>query len=71
MTPAEGTQESLQRHLDWLYGPGGVYGEGKHARPCRCEHSYKGYGRQNGIDMGKAWVRTTTHPDCPHHGRGR
>jgi hypothetical protein len=56
---------SLQRHLDWLYGPRGVYPGNV---PCRCDHGYRGLGMLYGTSMGKGWVRTTTHPDCPHHG---
>lgn len=35
---------------------------------CRCEFEYKPLGRLHGTDMGKGWVRTTTHPYCVHHG---
>lgn len=58
---------SLQRHLDWLYGPGGVYSTAG-AGPCRCEHGWQSLGQLYGVAMGKGWVRTTTHPHCPHHG---
>lgn len=61
-----GSPESLRRHLDWLYGPGGVYPGNV---PCRCDHAYKSFGRwPDGISAGEGWMRTTTHPDCPHHG---
>jgi len=38
------------------------------AKPCICLSDYKGLGRFYGVDMGKGWVRVTTHPDCLHHG---
>jgi hypothetical protein len=56
----EGSPESLRRYLRWLY-PNPL-------KPCRCEHAYIGLGMLQGINMGKGWVRTTTHPDCHHHG---
>lgn len=63
---ADGSPESLARHLEWLYGKGGVYrGDGT---PCRCEHAYRPLGRLYGVNMGMGWVRTTTHPYCVHHG---
>jgi hypothetical protein len=65
MSPAPGESESMERHLDWLYGPNGCYPGNT---PCKCDHAYQGLGRLHGIDMGKGWVRTTTHPECPHHG---
>lgn len=63
-------KQSLERHLHWLYGPGGVYSQGPGATfgKCRCDHGWRSLGRANGINMGKGWVRLTTHPDCPHHG---
>lgn len=57
---AGGTPESLDRHYAWLYP--------NKARPCRCEHAYRSLGRDGRINMGKGWVRVTTHPDCYHHG---
>lgn len=52
--------ESLKKHMAWLYpNPN---------KPCRCEHAYKGMGKLHGMNMGKGWVRLTTHPDCYHHG---
>lgn len=59
--PEPGSPESLARHKEWLYGKGGT--------PCRCEHAYISGGRLYGLSMGKSWARTTTHPDCVHHGR--
>lgn len=56
---------SLKRHLEWLYGKGGVYGGD--GSPCRCEHAWKPLGRDGSVNMGSGWVRTTTHPNCPHH----
>lgn len=53
--------ESLARWLDWLYAKSG--------KPCRCEHAYKNLGRLYGVSMGKGWVRTTTNPQCAHHGK--
>lgn len=55
-----GSPEELQEHLARLYRD--------FKQPCRCEHAYKGLGRIDGLDMGKGWVRTTTHPYCWHHG---
>lgn len=55
-----GGTDSLKGHLEWLYP--------NPARPCRCDHGYLPQGRINHINMGKAWMRTTTHPDCVHHG---
>lgn len=48
---------SLVRHLKRL-----------HAETCPCEWAYKSLGRLYDVSMGKGWVRTTTHPECPHHG---
>jgi hypothetical protein len=58
-------EESLRRHMAWLYGPGGVYPGNV---PCKCDHAYKSLGKLYGVTAGKGWVRTTTHPHCPHHG---
>lgn len=64
--PSEpGSPESLRRHLEWLYGKHGVYPGNT---PCRCEHAFARLGQVNGVDMGSGWVRTTTHPNCFHHG---
>jgi hypothetical protein len=52
--------ESLKRHLAWLYPDP--------TKPCRCEHGWGNGGRLHGINMGKTWGRTTTHPNCYHHG---
>ena len=62
-----GSPESLKRHLNWLYGKGGVWG-GDGRMKCRCEHAWVSGGRLYGISMGKSWARTTTHPYCPFHG---
>lgn len=35
---------------------------------CKCEYAWKGLGMLEGINMGKGWVRITTHPHCPVHG---
>ncbi len=59
------TPESLKRHLEWLYGKGGVYGGDGHHR-CLCDHAYKSGGKGPWAYTG--WVRTTTHPKCPFHG---
>ena len=60
-----GSPESLRRHLNWLYGPDGVYPGNV---PCKCKHGFESLGRVNGVNIGKEWLRVTTHPDCPHHG---
>lgn len=52
-----GQDESLDRWMRHVYGD----------LKCRCDFAYKGLGRLHGVDMGKGWVRITTHPDCPHH----
>lgn len=54
------------RHMEWLYGKGGVYG-GDGTQRCLCEHAYGNLGRLEGVPMGKGWVRTSTHSDCPFH----
>lgn len=54
------TPESLKRNMEWLYP--------NPERPCRCESAGVSLGRLHGIGMGKGWVRTTTHPNCYHHG---
>lgn len=64
--PKPDSAEALQRHLDWLYGPNGCY-EAK-GQPCLCDHAYQSLGHDGGVNMGKGWVRTTTHPECVHHG---
>lgn len=51
--------DSLTRNLTWLYGD---------PKRCKCEHSMESLGIVDRINMGKGWVRTTTHPDCPEHG---
>ena len=62
-----GSPEHLQRHMQWLYVESGAYDSSRGM--CRCEHAYKGLGRwPDGVMGGKGWVRTSTHPDCPHHG---
>lgn len=38
---------------------------------CLCDYRYGSYGRLYGISMGEGWIRTNTHPDCPHHREGR
>jgi hypothetical protein len=35
---------------------------------CPCEYEFKNLGLQDGVSMGKGWVRLTTEPGCPHHG---
>ena len=59
-------ETSLARHLDWLYGENGCYGN---KGPCTCDHAWKSLGRLERVNMGKGWVRTNTDPDCPNHGR--
>lgn len=34
---------------------------------CRCDFDYRSLGKLHGINMGKGWVRITTHPKCPVH----
>ena len=34
---------------------------------CKCDHGYLSLGKMHGINMGKGWVRTGTHPLCPVH----
>jgi len=36
---------------------------------CTCTWQFKGTGRLYGVDLGKGWVRMTTGPDCPVHGK--
>jgi len=56
------TPESLKRHLEWLYGKGGVYGgDGRHR--CLCDHVWS-----PSREYGAGWARSTTHPKCPFHG---
>lgn len=55
---SEGTRESLDKWLTYLDGD---------PNRCKCDYSWKGQGRFNGIDMGKGWSRMTTHPSCPIH----
>jgi hypothetical protein len=55
-----GSPEDLKRHLAWLYP--------NPQKPCRCEHGYGSMGSLMGMQMGKGWSRTTTHPNCVHHG---
>lgn len=38
-------------------------------KPCLCDHAYSNLGKLNGMNMGKGWVRTTTHPACYHHSK--
>lgn len=57
---SERQNADLVRHLRWLYP--------NPAKPCHCEHAYVGLAALHGIQMGKGWVRTTTHPGCYHHG---
>lgn len=52
--------DGLTRKLRWLYPDP--------SRPCRCAHDYVRLGSLQGVNMGKGWVRTGTHPDCYHHG---
>ncbi len=49
------------KHMDWLFGDSGL-------PMCKCAHAIRSLGRQDGINMGKGWVRITTHPECAHHG---
>lgn len=51
-----GHDESLDRWMTYL-----------ETLTCKCDYSYIGLGRLHGMDMGKGWVRITTHPACPHH----
>lgn len=37
---------------------------------CTCAYRWLGsYGLLYGQSMGPGWVRTTTEPGCPHHGK--
>lgn len=36
---------------------------------CPCEYEWESLRRLYGVDCGKGWVRITTEPDCPEHGR--
>jgi hypothetical protein len=56
----EGGPESLKRHMEWLYPDP--------SRPCVCAHTWTSSGSCYGIQMGKAWHRTTTEEWCYHHG---
>ena len=49
---------SLVRWLTWLDGDPNL---------CKCDHAWKGTGSPHGMQMGKGWVRMTTHPKCPVH----
>ena len=49
---------SLEDNLKWLK-----------IEDCKCEHSWKSLGRLHGVSCGKGWVRMTTNPECPHHGK--
>lgn len=60
------TAESLARHMEWLYGENGCYGN---KGPCTCRHAWGNLGRLYRVNMGKGWVRTSTDPACPNHGR--
>lgn len=60
MATGTGTQESLERHLAWLYPDP--------SKPCLCDSGWVSYGTLHGVNMGKGWARTSTHPDCYHHG---
>lgn len=51
-----GQDESLDKWMKFLG-----------ALDCLCDFSWIGMGRLHGIDMGKGWVRITTHPKCPQH----
>ena len=51
-----GTQESLEANLARI----GI-------SDCKCDHAVRGLGTLHGINMGKGWVRITTHPACPVH----
>lgn len=59
---AEDVREAgaLDSHMAWLYPDP--------KRPCICDHAIVSGGRFHGINMGKTWGRTTTHPGCYHHG---
>ena len=53
-----GQDDSLDRWIEYVYGD----------LRCKCEYAWKGLGRFGGADMGKGWVRITTHSECVHHG---
>lgn len=52
-----GQNEALDRNLAFI----GI-------ADCKCEHAKRPLGRLHGVNMGKGWVRITTHPDCRYHG---
>lgn len=54
-----GQDTGLDRWMNWLY---------KDEPMCKCDHAIRSLGRVDGINMGKGWVRITTHPYCPQHG---
>lgn len=35
---------------------------------CPCQLEWRSLGRLHGVSMGMGWVRTSTEPECPHHG---
>lgn len=51
-------QELLEKKMAWLYPD----------RPCICKHKWLPGGRLHGVNMGHDWFRTTTEPECWHHG---
>ena len=64
--PAKAPPGSLERHMEWLYGENGVYGN---KGPCTCRHTWGSLGVLDRVNMGKGWVRVCTDPACPNHGR--
>ena len=56
---------SLEEWIAWLKAFAGM-------GDCTgCRWKWKGLGRVDGMSTGKGWVRMSTDPDCPEHGRRR
>lgn len=51
---------SLERKNAWLYPDP--------KKPCKCDSVWSSAGRIDGINMGMDWHRSTTNPNCYHHG---
>jgi hypothetical protein len=58
--PDDVDPDTLEALLAWLYPDP--------ERPCSCDHKRLPAGLLHGVDMGHDWVRTSTNPDCWHHG---
>lgn len=50
------TPTPLEDHLAYLESIG--------SKPCTCQHAWR-----KSRDYMPGWVRTTTEPDCPEHGK--